>query len=210
MAAIRTRLFQTWFRLSRPMTLGVRAIIENEAGEVLLVRHTYTKGLFFPGGGIERGETAGEALERELQEEAGDETSAEAVAARWSDAGARRSLFDRALVGRLSSAVDTPVIDYLVGCFVRVADLKARKSSQGALAQGELGELLDYVSELCVSYSAIALANPTMFPQPAEAEAEGVTRLLRHLRANSLPASFLSRLVANVLQMAKQRIWRRW
>jgi ubiquitin conjugation factor E4 B len=136
-------------------------------------------------------------LIEELQAEAGDQTSAEAVAARWSDVGARRSLFDRALVGRLSATTDTPVIDYLVGCFARVADLKARKSSQqGALAQGGVGELLDYVSELCVSYSAIALANPTMFPQPAEAEAEGVVRLLRHLRANSLPASFLSRLVA--------------
>lgn len=59
-----------WFRLSRPMTLGVRAIVENSDGEVLFVRHTYTKGLFFPGGGVERGETAEVSLVRELEEEA--------------------------------------------------------------------------------------------------------------------------------------------
>ena len=73
MASIRTRLFQTWFRLTRPMTLGVRAVVENSDGTVLLVRHTYTKGLYFPGGGIEKGETAMQALRRELSEEAGVE-----------------------------------------------------------------------------------------------------------------------------------------
>ncbi|WP_084399183.1 NUDIX domain-containing protein [Henriciella aquimarina] len=75
MSSIRTRLFQTWFRLSRPMTLGVRGVVENAEGQVLLVRHTYTKGLFFPGGGVERGETALYALERELAEEAGVQPS---------------------------------------------------------------------------------------------------------------------------------------
>ena len=71
--SVRQTLFRTWFRLSRPMTLGVRAIVENEAGEVLLVRHTYVDGLFLPGGGVERGEPAEEALGRELVEEAGVE-----------------------------------------------------------------------------------------------------------------------------------------
>lgn len=62
-------MFRTWFRLSRPMTLGVRGIVENSDGDVLFVRHTYTKGLFFPGGGVERGETAEWSLLRELEEE---------------------------------------------------------------------------------------------------------------------------------------------
>lgn len=76
MPPIRTRLFQAWFRLTRPMTLGVRGVVENEAGRVLLVRHTYTKGLHFPGGGVERGETALVALGRELAEEAGVDPAA--------------------------------------------------------------------------------------------------------------------------------------
>lgn len=71
MATLRTRLFQIWFRLSRPMTLGVRAAVENADGHVLMVRHTYTKGWFLPGGGVERGEPAIESIRRELVEEGG-------------------------------------------------------------------------------------------------------------------------------------------
>lgn len=53
------------------MTLGVRAIVENSAGQVLFVRHTYSSGLYLPGGGVERGETVFESLTRELEEEGG-------------------------------------------------------------------------------------------------------------------------------------------
>lgn len=71
MPTLRTLAFQSWFRLSRPMTLGVRAAVENEQGHVFMVRHTYIKGWFMPGGGIEHGEPAIEALRRELVEEGG-------------------------------------------------------------------------------------------------------------------------------------------
>lgn len=71
MTDLRTHLFRLWFRLSRPMTLGARAVVENAEGEVLLVRHTYTKGLYLPGGGVERGETVYQTIRKELQEEGG-------------------------------------------------------------------------------------------------------------------------------------------
>ncbi|WP_420962893.1 NUDIX domain-containing protein [Brucella sp. IR073] len=69
-ARLRRRLFHTWFLLRRPMTLGVRAVVLDEkAGTVFLVRHTYVPGWHFPGGGVETGETFGQALAKELSEE---------------------------------------------------------------------------------------------------------------------------------------------
>ncbi len=64
-------LYQVHSRLTRGATLGVRGLVLNDAGEVLLVEHTYIHGWFLPGGGVERGETTEHALIRELQEEAG-------------------------------------------------------------------------------------------------------------------------------------------
>lgn len=62
------RLYHAVFR---PVTLGVRAIVTDDADRVLLVRHTYTDGWFMPGGGVGRDETVPGAVVRELFEEAG-------------------------------------------------------------------------------------------------------------------------------------------
>jgi ADP-ribose pyrophosphatase YjhB (NUDIX family) len=69
-APLRVRLFHLMFLLTRPMTLGARAIVfDRERGTVFLVRHTYIPGWHLPGGGVEPGETMEAALERELREE---------------------------------------------------------------------------------------------------------------------------------------------
>jgi ADP-ribose pyrophosphatase YjhB (NUDIX family) len=70
-----TPVFRTWWRLRRSTTLGVRAVICDEAGRVLLVRHTYSKGWHLPGGGVESRETAVEAVVREAAEEGGVEAT---------------------------------------------------------------------------------------------------------------------------------------
>lgn len=67
---LRGRLFHFYFLLRRPMTLGVRGLVHDEASNsVFLIRHTYVPGWQLPGGGVELGETMLEALERELAEE---------------------------------------------------------------------------------------------------------------------------------------------
>ena len=63
------RVLHGYFALSRGMTMGVRAACFDEAGRIFLVRHSYVPGWHLPGGGIERGETALEALAKEIREE---------------------------------------------------------------------------------------------------------------------------------------------
>ena len=60
-----------WFRLTRGLTLGVRVLVQNPQGQILLVRHTYSPGWLLPGGGVERGEIPEEAAAREVLEETG-------------------------------------------------------------------------------------------------------------------------------------------
>ena len=68
-------LLHPWFRLTRGLTLGVRAVLRDGEGRFLLIRHTYTPGWHLPGGGVERGETMLDALHREVLEETGAQVS---------------------------------------------------------------------------------------------------------------------------------------
>lgn len=78
--SLRSRLLvgamHAWFRVSRGLTLGVRAAVLDAEGRVFLVRHTYMPGWQMPGGGVETGETALDAVARELMEEGSIEIAA--------------------------------------------------------------------------------------------------------------------------------------
>jgi ADP-ribose pyrophosphatase YjhB (NUDIX family) len=60
-----------WWRIRKPLTLGVRAVVLDPAEQIALVRHTYADPWYLPGGGVKRWESYADAVRRELAEEAG-------------------------------------------------------------------------------------------------------------------------------------------
>ena len=57
-------------RVRWPLTIGVRVVVRDDQDRLLLVRHTYSPGWHFPGGGVNKREAAVDAAAREVREEA--------------------------------------------------------------------------------------------------------------------------------------------
>ena len=70
------RVLHFYWRFTRAMTLGVRALVIDGEGRIFLVKHSYVSGWHLPGGGVEAGETLVEAAARELREEGNIELTA--------------------------------------------------------------------------------------------------------------------------------------
>lgn len=65
-------LARIWWRIAAPVKIGVRAVVFDWQGRVLLVRHAYgAEGWGFPGGGPIRLEPLEETVMREVWEETG-------------------------------------------------------------------------------------------------------------------------------------------
>ncbi|MBL8148359.1 MAG: NUDIX domain-containing protein [Blastocatellia bacterium] len=62
------KLRNAYWRLREPTIVGVRAIVVDN-NRVMLVKHTYLKGWYLPGGKVDRGETVYQAVAREVEEE---------------------------------------------------------------------------------------------------------------------------------------------
>lgn len=58
-----------YWRIRKPRTLGVRAIVLDQDDRIALVRHTYIDAWYLPGGGVKKGEGFEAAIRRELREE---------------------------------------------------------------------------------------------------------------------------------------------
>ncbi len=84
------------WRITRPRTIGVRGIVTDEQGRVLLVRHAYgNRRWYLPGGGVSGQETAAEGVVREVREETGLEVEIKKLVGvyLWTNAYKRDHIF---------------------------------------------------------------------------------------------------------------------
>ena len=57
-----------YYKLFRPITIGIRILLIKN-NKITLIKHTYIKGWYLPGGGVKKNETIDQAIKREIHEE---------------------------------------------------------------------------------------------------------------------------------------------
>lgn len=62
-------LIKAKLRITKPFSIGVRALVVNDQDQVLLVKHSYSDAWYLPGGGVNKKEHLIDGLKRELYEE---------------------------------------------------------------------------------------------------------------------------------------------
>ena len=133
------RVFHTYWRFRARDDDGGARDRDRPAGRVFLVKHSYMAGWHLPGGGVEPGETVGEALDRELLEEGGIRRSSRrncmacsstpacrgATMSRcsWSAPSARRAAAPSARDRRQASFAGSVAADTTRGTRARLAEL---------------------------------------------------------------------------------------
>lgn len=65
------QVFRLYWKVVKPTTLGVKVILADARGHILLVRTRYQRGWALPGGGVHKCETPELAAVREIREELG-------------------------------------------------------------------------------------------------------------------------------------------
>ncbi len=91
------RLQRKLWKLLRPKTRGVKAMLFNEAGELMLIRNSYGRSELFvlPGGGVRPFEDPEQAVRREIREELGcDVVELSWVSSHFSSAEGKRDTID--------------------------------------------------------------------------------------------------------------------
>ena len=69
MLALRT--LRLYWRITKPVTFGARAVVVGPDGRLALVKHTYDRYWYIPGGASKKGEAPEAAVRREMKEEIG-------------------------------------------------------------------------------------------------------------------------------------------
>ncbi len=62
-------ILRFYWKIFKPCGVGVRVIVQSDDGKILLVRHSYKKGWYLPGGALNRLERAEDGGRREVREE---------------------------------------------------------------------------------------------------------------------------------------------